>query len=86
MPTISIFFGIIIKMNYREHNPPHIHAEYGEFRASYDIATAECIAGMFPANQRHMVQAWIAIHREDLLANWKLSEQREELFRIDPLR
>ena len=86
MPTIAIFFGILIKMNYREHNPPHIHAEYGEYRASYDIANAECIAGAFPASQQHMVQAWIAIHREDLLANWKLSEQHEELFRIEPLR
>ena len=79
MPTISIFFGILIKMNYREHNPPHIHAEYGESRACYTIADAECIAGRLPSSQNRLVQAWIEIHREDLLANWKLAEHQEEL-------
>ena len=86
MPTISMFFGILIKMNYREHNPPHIHVEYGEYRANYGIADGARMAGELPLAQERLVLAWMEIHREELLADWKLSEQREELFRIDPLR
>ena len=86
MPTISMFFGILVKMNYREHNPPHIHVEYGDDRASYGITDGVLIAGFLPLAQERLVLAWMEIHRDELLANWKLSEQREELFRIAPLQ
>ena len=86
MPTISMFFGILIKMNYREHNPPHIHVEYGEYRACYRIDNGGLRSGELPQSQGRLVLAWIEIHRAELLADWKLSEQREELFRIEPLR
>ena len=86
MPTISMFFGLLVKMNYREHNPPHIHVEYNEHRASYAINDGTRMAGELPVAQERMILAWMEIHREELLANWKLSEQREELFRIEPLR
>lgn len=48
MPTISMFFGILIKMNYREHNPPHIHVEYGEYRACYRIDNGGLMSGELP--------------------------------------
>jgi hypothetical protein len=88
MPTISMFFGILISMftGTREHRPPHIHADYGEFSASFDILTAERIEGSLPPRQSRMVMAWIEIHREELLANWTLVERRGVLFKIDPLK
>jgi hypothetical protein len=88
MPTISIFYGIIIRM-YRElggkHNVPHIHAEYSgeEVVVSLD---GDIIEGAIPKNKQKLVDAWIEIHREDLLANWKLLSEGQQFFRIDPLK
>lgn len=88
MPTISIFYGIIIRM-YRElgekHNVPHIHAEYSgeEVVVSIDDNILE---GSIPKNKQKLVDAWIEIHREDLLANWKLLSEGQQFFRIDPLK
>ncbi len=88
MPTISIFYGIIIRM-YRElggkHNVPHIHAEYSgeEVVVSLD---GDIIEGSIPKNKQKLVDAWIEIHREDLLANWKLLSEGQQFFRIDPLK
>lgn len=88
MPTISIFYGIIIRM-YRElggkHNVPHIHAEYSgeEVVVSLD---GDILEGSIPKNKQKLVDAWIEIHREDLLANWKLLSEGQQFFRIDPLK
>lgn len=86
MPTISMFYGILIKMNYKEHNPPHIHVEYNEYRAVYGIDSCELMNGELPQAQSRLVLAWMEIHRDELLANWKLSELKEELYKIDPLK
>lgn len=86
MPTISMFYGILIKMHYREHQPPHIHAEFGEFRASYEIESGKLLAGTLPINKERMVLAWMEIHRDELKANWTLAEAKEALFRIAPLQ
>lgn len=88
MPTLSIFFGIIIKM-YREvnsrHNLPHIHAEYQEFEAVISL-DGEVLSGELPSKKMKLVQAWLEIHNEDLKANWKLLYEGKEYFKIDPLR
>lgn len=88
MPTLSIFFGIIIRM-YREiggqHNIPHIHAEYGDDEAVFDLE-GNCLEGKLPKKKERMVQAWIDIHQEDLIANWKLLSNGEQYFKIPPLR
>lgn len=88
MPTISVFFGIIIKM-YREinsrHNLPHIHAEYQEHEAVISLE-GEILNGELPSRKMKLVQAWIEIHQEDLQANWKLLSEGKEFFKIDPLR
>ena len=81
-----MFYGILIKMNYREHNPPHIHVEYNEYRAVYGIDSCELMNGELPQAQSRLVLAWMEIHRDELLANWKLSELKEELYKIDPLK
>jgi hypothetical protein len=89
MPTISMFYGILIQMYYyddKRHKCPHIHAEYGEHHASIAIENGEILAGELPSSKMKLVQAWIEIHREDLLANWKLAVAGEKVFKIEPLR
>ncbi|MBD3316260.1 MAG: DUF4160 domain-containing protein [Chitinivibrionales bacterium] len=89
MPTISMFFGIIIQMlsfDNKEHHNPHIHARYAEFAATFDINSAEILAGTMPGRQTRLIQAWIEIHREELLADWQLAIEGGEIFKIDPLK
>lgn len=88
MPTISMFYGILIRMycGGREHGPPHIHALYGDKAAVFSIIDSEQIEGSLATPQRKLVEAWITLHRDELLADWALSESGELPFRIDPLR
>ena len=89
MPTISMFYGILILIFYRDkaqHNLPHIHARYQGFKASLAIEDGSVLDGELPARQRRMVQVWMDIHREELLADWELAVSGEEPFRIDPLK
>jgi hypothetical protein len=89
MPTISMFYGILILMYFydnKKHSCPHIHAEYGDHQASIAIDDGTVLAGSLPQSKMKLVQAWIEIHREDLLANWKLAVAGEPIFRIDPLK
>ena len=88
MPTLSLFFGIIIKM-YREinskHKLPHIHAEYQEDEAVISL-DGEVLSGSLPPIKLKLVLAWMEIHNEDLQANWKILSEGKEFFKIDPLR
>ena len=82
LPTLSMFYGIVIRMNWKDigqHNDPHFHAFYGEFEASFNL-DGEVIAGSFPGRQAAFV------HEDELLANWTLAANGEEVFRIDPLK
>ena len=76
MPTICHFYGIIIVMYLRnkEHNPPHIHAIYGEDMAAIYIQTGEVLEGHLPPKALAMVQEWISIHKRDLLQMWETQE------------
>lgn len=89
MPIISQFYGIIITMHYREnerHKLPHLHAEYGEYDAVFDLEGNE-IEGKMPNKQQRMIQAWILIHQDELKALWKLTKSKEgEWFKIEPLK
>ena len=89
MPTISMFYGILILMYHyddRKHSCPHIHAEYGEHTASIAVEDGALLGGDFPSAKMKLVQAWIEIHREELLADWKLAVAGEPVFKIEPLR
>lgn len=86
MPTISMFFGIIIRMyNNGEHNPPHFHAYYQNNEAMFDF-DGQLIKGQMPNKQASLIKAWTIIHVEELQANWELAMQKETLFKIEPLR
>lgn len=89
MPTISMFYGIIVRMYFfdtRQHALPHIHVEYSGQSAVFSIDSGEVIAGMLPAKQGKLVGAWIELHRDELMADWQLAIKGEALFKIEPLR
>ena len=81
MPEICRFLGIIITMYFDEHNPPHFHVQYNEYRASMDIRTLNLIAGTLPARVRGLVEEWAEMHREELLRMWETAD----FHRIQPL-
>ncbi len=76
MPVLSRFYGIIIRMYFQqaEHNPPHIHALYGEDMAAIDVQTGEVLEGYLPPKALAMVREWAAIHKNDLLHMWETQE------------
>ena len=89
MPTISMFYGILILMYFydnKEHSLPHIHAEYAEHEATIAIEDGSILGGNLPSAKMKLVQAWVEIHREDLLVNWKLAVAGEPVFTINPLQ
>jgi len=85
MPTICMFRGIKIYMNYRDHQPAHFHAEYGEHRCCISIEEIEMISGNMPNRQLKMIYGWAALHQEELRENWYLAQQQKALFKIDPI-
>lgn len=72
MPIISKFYGIVIKMYFKqvEHNPPHIHAIYGEYVGVIDINTCDVISGDLPAKALSLVQEWVKLYKFELLSIW----------------
>jgi hypothetical protein len=89
MPTISMFFGIIVSIFYgdnEQHHTPHIHVRYQGKKASIAIDDGCVLAGEFPLRQLRMVQVWIDIHRDELMADWELAINGDEPFRIPPLQ
>jgi len=88
MPTISTFYGIIIRMylGKNEHNPPHIHAIYQGAKATFDIRTGEKIESNMPKDKEKLVTEWIILHKEELLANWELAQKGVLPNSIEPLK
>jgi hypothetical protein len=85
MPTISTFFGIVIRMYFREHAPPHFHAIHGEQDASIAIETLELLNGKLGRRALDLVLDWAELHRVELLENWRLAQERRPLRDIQPL-
>lgn len=85
MPTISIFYGILIRMYWDDHAPPHFHAEYGGSEALVDIQTLEIIRGKLPHGAAILVKEWAMQHRNELMEDWKLCEQLQTPNKIAPL-
>jgi hypothetical protein len=85
-----MFYGIIISMFYKDnkqHHTPHIHAQYQNFEAAFSIPDGELLTGELPPKKVKLVQAWIALHEEDLMADWELALGGEKnIFTIEPLR
>ena len=84
MPTISMFYGVIIRMYYDDHNPPHFHAFYGDYKAIFSF-DGEIIEGTMSSSKKKLIIAWTLIHKEELIANWQLAKNSEILYNINPL-
>lgn len=85
MPEISRFFGIVIAIFYDDHNPPHFHARYQNFKATIDIKNLTIIQGKLPPRVFGLVAEWASIHKKALLKNWKLAKAQKTLSPIEPL-
>ena len=84
MPIISRFFGIIIYIYWKDHAPPHFHAKYGDDEIVVEIRTGN-ISGNMSNRAIKLVQEWRQLHKNELLQDWKLAEQKKALFAIKPL-
>ena len=85
MPTISVFYGILIQMYWQDHGPPHFHALYGEFEAVINIHTLEVLRGSLPRRALSLVKEWATLHQKELMEDWRLCETRQRPFKIPPL-
>ena len=89
MAVLAMFYGIIVSMYYldnRRHHLPHIHVKYQGQEVVLSIPDGEVIEGELRRNKMKLVQAWIEIHQDELIADWELASQGETVFRIDPLK
>jgi hypothetical protein len=85
MPEISRFYGIVIKMFFDDHNPPHFHAQYSEHEALIAIRTLAVISGRLPARALALVAEWTLLHQDELLSLWAKAKTLERLHKLDPL-
>jgi hypothetical protein len=85
MPEISRFFGIVIKMFFDDHSPPHFHAEYGGDLALIGIRNLSVFSGRLPPRAMGLVTEWATLHQQELLADWEKARAQQELQRIPPL-
>lgn len=89
MPTLSMFYGIVVMMYFRDnkqHSSPHIHVRYQDAKAVISIPDGELLEGDFPRKQLRLVQAWVEIHADELMADWALAIEGEPIYKIDPLK
>jgi hypothetical protein len=89
MAVLSMFYGIIVSMydfDNRQHKLPHIHVRYQDHEAVIAIEDGVVLEGDLPGNKMKLIQAWVELHKDDLIANWSLAISGEGVFKIDPLR
>ena len=89
MPVISMFYGIIISLYYidnKQHNRPHIHVKYQEHEVVLGIPECDIFEGSIPRNKQKLVEAWMEIHRDELMADWELAVSGQPPYKIEPLR
>ncbi len=85
MPTISAFYGILIRMFFDDHAPPHFHAQYAEFKAIIDVQRLAVIEGNLPRRALNLVLDWAELHQTELLDDWRLCQLKQQPNKIDPL-
>ena len=85
MPEVSRFFGIVIRMYFDDHNPPHFHAIYAGNEARVGIDPIIFLEGKLPNRAASMVIEWAALHQRELLQDWDRLRDDQSLIRIEPL-
>ena len=84
MPEISRFLGIVVFMNFKDHNPPHFHAMYGDYHITVEINTG-VVEGKFPKRALSLLMEWYEIHKDELLNNWETLRNEGSYEKISPL-
>ncbi|WP_339812630.1 DUF4160 domain-containing protein [uncultured Imperialibacter sp.] len=84
MPEISRFYGVIIRIFFNDHNPPHFHVEYQDYEATIDIENG-VVKGEMPRRALKLVYEWLDLHKDELIENWELAQNQEPLKKIEPL-
>ena len=84
MPEVSRFYGIVIKMYFSEHNPPHFHIEYQDYEAVMNIQTGE-VTGKLSRRALRLIYDWLDENKEALMENWKRSREHKSINKIKPL-
>ena len=88
MPILSMFYGIVVYMYFydvQRHHTPHFHVEYAEFTVVIAIDSGDVLEGDLPRNKMKLVQAWLEIHREEIMADWSLAVRGLPVQKIKPL-
>jgi hypothetical protein len=85
MPTISMFYGLVIQMFWNHHAPPHFHALYAEYEALIDIRTLDVMEGELPRRALALVLDWAQAHRAELIEDWDLCARNQQPRKIEPL-
>jgi len=85
MPIISTFFGIIIRMFFDDHAPPHFHAEYQGEQATFDFSGQIVVGSIRSATARKLIRQWARLHASELKANWNQAKNLQPLNQIPPL-
>lgn len=86
MPTISMFYGILIQMFFNDHAPPHFHALYAEYEVIINIKTLAVMRGKMPQRALVLVLEWAQLNRDALLTDWELCEKNQMPKKIPPLQ
>lgn len=86
MPTISVFYGIVISMFFDDHLPPHFHAKYAEFKGSIDIQQLKMNQGDLPRRALELILDWAELHQAELLTDWRLCQEKQAPHKIEPLK
>ena len=86
MPTVMKYRGFRVFINWDDHNPPHFHVEYGGDEMLVRIEDAEPMAGDLPPKQKKMILGWAVLRHDELMENWNLAANNQEMFEIDPIR
>ena len=85
MPIVSVFGGIVLTINHREHGPPHLHARYGEHRTVFGIDPVRVMRGRRPRRAESFVSEWASLDRDESIGNWARARADRSLVRVAPL-
>jgi hypothetical protein len=89
MPVISMFYGLIVSMYYldnKRHHSPHIHVRFQDQEAVFSIPEGMILEGSLPKGKSKLVEAWIELHQDELMADWQLASSGQRIFSIEPLK
>ncbi len=88
MPSISMFYGLIVYMYFmdnKQHKLPHIHVKYQDDEVVLSIPEGDVLDGSIPKSKMKLLQAWVELHKDELMADWELAVSGEHPYKIKPL-